>query len=122
MSKADSQNSERLVDQGPAPIRSFDGLTPGPGAQIGLFRIGRELGRGTAYVVDLGHDTDPDISATEQVFRDDYVETDYPRARDYDMAKHARFMMVRETDKQAPPVTGLNIVIDWHRVLEGFRP
>ncbi|MHC4310693.1 MAG: serine/threonine-protein kinase, partial [Planctomycetota bacterium] len=43
--------------EGAGPTRSFDGSTPGPGGQIGPFRIERELGRGAVGVVYLAHDT-----------------------------------------------------------------
>ena len=39
------------------PTRSFDSSAPGPGGQIGPFRIERELGRGAVGVVYLAHDT-----------------------------------------------------------------
>ncbi|MHC4539597.1 MAG: protein kinase domain-containing protein [Planctomycetota bacterium] len=72
--------------------------------------------------VSLTGDSDLDFSTPEQVFRDDYVKADYPRARNYDIAKDGRFLMVQEIDKQPPPVAELNIVINWHKVLEGLWP
>ncbi|MHC4309722.1 MAG: hypothetical protein ACYSSN_07235 [Planctomycetota bacterium] len=46
MSKAKEQNNKRPKGEGAGPTQSFDGLTPGPGSQIGPFRIEQELGRG----------------------------------------------------------------------------
>jgi len=57
MSEAKEQNNKRPKGEGIGPTQSFDGSTPGPGAQIGPFRIDRELGRGGAGVVYLAHDT-----------------------------------------------------------------
>ena len=47
---------------GTSPTRSFDSSAPGPGGQIGPFRIERELGRGGVGVVYLAHDTKLDRS------------------------------------------------------------
>jgi Tol biopolymer transport system component/predicted Ser/Thr protein kinase len=57
MSEMKGQNSKLPEDKGAEPTRSFDGSTPGPGSQIGPFRIEQELGRGGAGVVYLAHDT-----------------------------------------------------------------
>ncbi|MHC4680766.1 MAG: serine/threonine-protein kinase, partial [Planctomycetota bacterium] len=57
MSDAKSNNDSRSGDKGTGPTRSFDDSTPGPGSQIGPFRIERELGRGAVGVVYLAHDT-----------------------------------------------------------------
>ncbi len=57
MSEAKEQNNKRPKGEGIGPTRSFDGSTPGPGVQIGPFRIEQELGRGGAGVVYLAHDT-----------------------------------------------------------------
>jgi len=57
MSKAKEQNDKRPNGKGAGPTRSFDGSMPGPGSQIGSFRIERELGRGAVGVVYLAHDT-----------------------------------------------------------------
>ncbi|MHC4538464.1 MAG: protein kinase domain-containing protein [Planctomycetota bacterium] len=57
MSEAKGQNDKRPNGKGAGPTRSFDGSAPGPGSQIGPFRIEQELGRGGAGVVYLAHDT-----------------------------------------------------------------
>jgi TolB-like protein/predicted Ser/Thr protein kinase len=57
MSEAKGQTNNRPNDQGAGATRSFDGSVTGPGSQIGQFRVERELGRGGAGVVYLGHDT-----------------------------------------------------------------
>jgi serine/threonine protein kinase len=62
MSEAEEQNNKRPNGKGAGPTRSFDGLTPGPGSQIGPFRIEHELGRGGAGLVYLAHDTKLDRS------------------------------------------------------------
>ena len=72
--------------------------------------------------VNLRRDSDLDFSTPEPVFLDHYVKAVYPRARNYDIAKDGRFLMIQEIDNQAPPVTELNIVINWHKVLEGLWP
>ena len=51
-----------------------------------------------------------------------YLKAEFPRARNYDIAKDGRFLMIQEIDDQAPPVTKLNVVINWHKVLEGLCP
>jgi hypothetical protein len=43
MDEAKGQNNKRPKGEGAGPTRSFDGSTPGPGGQIGPFRIEREL-------------------------------------------------------------------------------
>jgi serine/threonine protein kinase/Flp pilus assembly protein TadD len=62
MSEAKEQNNERPEGNGAGPTRSFDDSALGPGSQIGLFRIERELGRGGAGVVYLARDTKLDRS------------------------------------------------------------
>ena len=57
MSEANEQNNKQPKGKGVGPTRSFDGSTPGPGSQIGSFRIEQEIGRGGAGVVYLAHDT-----------------------------------------------------------------
>jgi serine/threonine protein kinase len=57
MSDAEERNNQQPEDNGAGPTRSFDGSTALPGAQIGPFRIERELGRGAVGVVYLAHDT-----------------------------------------------------------------
>jgi len=57
MSDTEAKNDKEPNDKGAGPTRSFDGSTPGPGGQIGPFRIERELGRGAVGVVYLAHDT-----------------------------------------------------------------
>jgi len=60
MSETNGQNS--MQSDGAGPTRSFDGSYAGPGAQVGPFRIERELGRGAVGVVYLAHDTKLDRS------------------------------------------------------------
>ncbi len=122
MSKAKEQNNGRSEGHRAGPTRSFDGLAPGPGAQIGPFRIERELGRRAVGVVYLAHDTSLGISASERVFRDNYVKANHPRTRNCDIAKDGCFLMVREIDDKPAPITELNIVINWHEVLESLWP
>ncbi|UCC98892.1 MAG: protein kinase [Phycisphaerales bacterium] len=62
MSKAKEQNDRRPEDKRAGPTRSFDSSVPGPGSQIGPFRIEQELGRGGAGIVYLAHDTKLDRS------------------------------------------------------------
>ncbi|UCC98893.1 MAG: serine/threonine protein kinase, partial [Phycisphaerales bacterium] len=57
MSDGDTKN-----DKGIDPTRSFESSMPGPGSQIGPFRVEQELGRGGAGVVYLAHDTKLDRS------------------------------------------------------------
>ena len=57
MSDGEEKNNKRPNSKGAGPTRSFDDSTPGPGGQIGPFRIERELGRGAVGVVYLAHDT-----------------------------------------------------------------
>ena len=62
MSKAEDKNDKESNGKGADPTRSFDSSVKGPGAQIGPFRIERELGRGAVGVVYLAHDTKLDRS------------------------------------------------------------
>lgn len=55
--EAKEQNNKLPDNKGAEPICSFYGSVVGPGRQIGPFRIEQELGRGTAGVVYLAHDT-----------------------------------------------------------------
>jgi len=62
MGDAEEKNDKGSNDKGADPTRSFDNSAPGPGSQIGPFRIERELGRGAVGVVYLAHDTKLDRS------------------------------------------------------------
>ncbi len=57
-----NDDNERPEGNAAGPTRSLDGSTALPGAQIGPFRIERELGRGAVGVVYLAHDTKLDRS------------------------------------------------------------
>ncbi len=92
MSKAKEQNNGRPEGNGVDPTRSFDGLVPGPHGQIVPFRVEQELHSRVVGVVHLAQDTALDISEAGQVFRDNYVTADYPRARNYDIAKDGYFL------------------------------
>jgi len=48
-------NKEDMGDEG-TPTASYSGAAMGPGAQIGQFRIEREIGRGAMGIVYLAHD------------------------------------------------------------------
>ena len=45
MSDTEEKNNRKSNGEGAGPTRSFDSSAPGPGSQVGLFRIKRELGR-----------------------------------------------------------------------------
>ncbi len=55
MSDAKEKNGRRPGEDEVPPTASFSDSAPGPGGQIGPFRIERELGRGGAGVVYLAH-------------------------------------------------------------------
>ncbi len=57
MSDAKEKNGRRPGEDEVPPTASFSNSVPGPGGQIGPFRIERELGRGAVGVVYLAHDT-----------------------------------------------------------------
>jgi len=46
MSKAEDKSNKQPSEKEVPPTDSFSGSAAGPGSQIGLFRIERELGRG----------------------------------------------------------------------------
>jgi serine/threonine-protein kinase len=62
MSEAEEQNNKRSKGKGAGPNQPVKGSAPGPGSQIGTFRIEQELGRGGGGVVYLAHDTKLDRS------------------------------------------------------------
>ena len=57
MGEAKGHDNKLPEGNGAGATQSFDGSTALPGAQIGPFRIERELGRGAVGVVYLAHDT-----------------------------------------------------------------
>ncbi|MHC4173217.1 MAG: protein kinase domain-containing protein [Planctomycetota bacterium] len=57
MSDAKEKNGRRPGEDEVPPTASFSNSVPGPGGQIGPFRIEGELGRGAVGVVYLAHDT-----------------------------------------------------------------
>ncbi len=62
MSAPEKLNTDEPSEERYPPTASFDGSAARPGAQIGPFRIERELGRGAVGIVYLAHDTKLDRS------------------------------------------------------------
>jgi len=65
----------------PGPTASFDSSVLGPGSQVGLFRIERELGRGAVGVVYLAHDTKLDRPVAIKSLPAEVMENPKARSR-----------------------------------------
>ncbi len=89
MSDGEEKNNKRPNGKGAGPTRSFDDSTPGPGSQIGPFRIERELGRGAVGVVYLAHDTKLDRSVAIKSLPAEVMANPKARSR---FAREARLL------------------------------
>jgi len=89
MSEAEAKNDKRWGDEELPPTASFGGASRGPGGKIGQFRIERELGRGGAGVVYLGHDTKLDRSVAIKSLPAELMDNPKARSR---FAREARVL------------------------------
>ncbi|MHC4460743.1 MAG: protein kinase domain-containing protein [Planctomycetota bacterium] len=88
MSEAEEKNDKRPDDELP-PTASFGDSVVRPGGRIGPFRIERELGRGGAGVVYLGHDTKLDRPVAIKSLPDELMDDPKARSR---FAREARVL------------------------------
>ncbi|MHC4171687.1 MAG: protein kinase domain-containing protein [Planctomycetota bacterium] len=81
MSNGEAKDGKGSNGKEAGPTRSFDGSVLGPGSQVGLFRIERELGRGAVGVVYLAHDTKLDRPVAIKSLPAEVMENPKARSR-----------------------------------------
>jgi len=89
MSNAKEKNGRRPGEDEVPPTASFSNSVPGPGGQIGPFRIEREIGRGAVGVVYLAHDTKLDRSVAIKSLPAEVMANPKARSR---FAREARLL------------------------------